>query len=170
MELKSLVKYLNKVLELDPPVPMDNEKGTLEELAALKDDLTPEDYNLLNRDACRELLKRNLVPEKAMEVVCKKAGKAYTPKEKPVSEKKSVKKPVKKNTEASADAPAKPVKKESSKEKPESNEELAKRLKDEGKKIQTLTNELRKRYEAKGKAFTDEWLEKRAAIYWRIAK
>jgi|GEM_PF-6417743 len=174
MELKSLVKHMNKVLELEPPIPLDNEKGTLAELEALKDDLQAEDYELLNRDACRELLSRDLVPKAAMEIVCKKIGRAFKPEVAEEAEKKPVKikKPVKKMEEEPAKKPAKPEpakEKATRKMKQESNEELAKRLKEEGKKISTLTNELRKRYEAKGKVFTDEWLEKRAAIYWKIA-
>ncbi len=175
MELKSLVKHMNKVLELEPPIPLDNEKGTLAELEALKDDLQAEDYELLNRDACRELLSRDLVPKSAMEVVCKKAGRTFKPEvaeEQPEKKPVKIKKPVKKTEEQPEKKPAKPEpvkEKAPRKMKQESNEELAKRLKEEGKKLQTLTNELRKRYEAKGKAFTDEWLEKRAAIYWKIA-
>ncbi len=174
MELKSLVKHINKVLDLEPPIPMDNEKGTLSELESLKDDLLPEDYERLNRDACRELLARNLVSKQAMEVVRKKAGRAYKPETEPASEKKpvKVKKPVKPSEKSETDTPKpekqKPVKAEK-KSKQESNEDLAKRMKEEGKKLQSFTNELRKRYESKGKTFTDEWLEKRASIYWKIA-
>lgn len=187
MDLKDLVKELNKKLGLEPPIPMDNQKGTLAELADVALELQAEDFGKgkLGRDAARELLKRDLVPDLAYLAACSCAGRKPTKTiEEPKPTKKAkapvekvklppVEEPVKKSGKKVKEPEPVPVKKGKATKvetegKQESNEELARRLVKTGKTVKDLIEELRDRYAAKGKAKSETGLNKRAMIYWNI--
>ena len=176
MELKKLGAELNKKLELKPPIPLDNDKGIVSELAEVTPELQAEDFGAgkIGREAARELLKRDLVPDSAYMAACKVAGRKPTKKieEKPVakkktSEKKKVELPPETKPEKKTKTKSEP-KEKAPRQKRESNEELATRLISEGKELKDLIEELRDRYAEKGKTMSETWLNKRASIYWNI--
>ncbi len=178
MELKKLGAELNKKLELQPLIPLDNDKGVLAELQEVCPELQASDFEagMIGREAARELLKRDLVPDAAYTAACKRAGRKPTKKieEKPVAKKKTESKkkvelPQEPESKTKKEKKTEP-KKEDTGEKRESNEELAARLVAEGRELKDLIEELRDRYAAKGKNVSETWLNKRAVVYFGIGK
>lgn len=192
MELKSLVKELNKSLELEPPIPLDNEKGTLAELSEVCSELLASDVEHISRNAARELIKMKLVDAGRLELakaLYLKAGREI-PKDLLKEEKPAGKKAAKPKNPEPEEAPETPAPKKKQKVEPEpeeapkkkkektapearskqeSAEDMAYRLMKTGKDKKDLIEELRDRFTAKGKNFNETWLNKRADIYWGIA-